>query len=58
MNKRIEEISTNLDKIVGGQELFNINSSMVDEELCSTFCTTDCQNSVGTTNGTTKGIVF
>lgn len=58
MNKRIEEISTNLDKIVGGQELFNINSSVVDDEHCSEICTTECKNTVGTVKGVKQGIVL
>ncbi len=55
MKKQFEEISSQLDKIVGGQNLFDIDTMSNDKIVCSNICSETCTNGFGTITGEHKG---
>lgn len=55
MKEQFEEISEMLDKVVGGQNLFGIDTETEGRESCTTLCFTKCERSVGSVSGSTRG---
>lgn len=57
MAKQIEEISSMLDKVVGGKKLFNIDITLFDTERCTTICNNICEGAVGSVSGSKCGSI-
>lgn len=55
MDKQFEEISSMLDKVVGGQNLFDINTGVSDDHTCTVTCAEWCPIGTGTLQGAVKG---
>lgn len=58
MKEQFEEISLMLDKVVGGQNLFEIDTNTEEKEICSSNCPRECTGGVGTVDGTKKGTII
>jgi hypothetical protein len=57
MKKQFEEISSQLDKVVGGQNLFNIDTQVNNGDLkCLYNCTSCLPGAVGSVKGTISGL--
>ncbi len=57
MKEQFEEITSMLDKVIGGQDLFAIDTQVSDVERCSTICSNECTPSFGTVNGSKRGSI-
>lgn len=56
MKKQFEEIGSQLDKITGGQSLFEIDTQADLNDFCGQKCSDDCSpTSIGTYKGTVTG---
>jgi len=59
MKKQFEEIGSQLDKITGGQSLFEIDTQADSKDYCGQQCKDDCPpTSIGTYKGTVTGTKF
>lgn len=59
MKKQFEEISSQLDKIVGGQNLFDIDTQANGGDLdCLISCSKCLPGAVGSVKGTISGLEF
>ncbi len=58
MKEQFEEISLMLDKVIGGQNLFAIDTETEEKEICISTCPKVCPNGVGTLDGVKKGTVI
>lgn len=58
MKKQFEEISSQLDKIVGGQNLFDIDTQANDTVICKDSCSEICNDGPGSITGFVKGTKY
>lgn len=57
MENQFEEISSMLDKVVGGKSLFSIDTTLNSVEKCITICTDNCSYGIGTVTGDRTGTI-
>lgn len=60
MKKQFKEVSSMLDKLVGGKtatSLFAVDTANLTDMNCTTFCQDKCSGSIGSHTGQTSGTV-